>query len=335
MPPSLLRPLCWILLAGTWVLDVLTPQLFIAAVFFNVPIALSSLVLDARLTYWLVAFALTADASAGYVDGVLDHHHWLPMASMNRTVAAFSFLLVGVLSIAAQRSARLERSEVIRDIVYALSHDLRTPLAAASMTMRQALDGCYGELPASYRSVLERTVQSNDELRRLAETLLLVSRYESGDGSCHREPIELHAAAQEIVRELEPLWHGKGVPARVEGAEVSVLADRGELRRAVINLVANAVHWTPAQGYVTVRTVRDGRSGCVLVEDTGFGVPENLRERLFQRVGAESRHGAGSGLGLYIVRRIAEGHGGRVAYAPREGGGSVFRLELPLVESEL
>ncbi|HEY0797651.1 MAG TPA: HAMP domain-containing sensor histidine kinase [Candidatus Baltobacteraceae bacterium] len=516
MPRSLIRPLCYALLAGAWILDLLTPQLFVAAIFLSVPIALSSLLLDARLTQILVVLALIADVTAGYVNGVRDHGHWDAIALANRFIVALSFLLVGVLSITAQRSARragelserseraarerrvrqaiermrgsisvalierslvreactsldadvawfyqsslglerpvvyrfeqrrgevevgrerppaplaslvqrvadetkvvrvdagdalgrlvldtlgvidalatpidehgrlfgvllvarriapfdadsvealgyfadqsaiamaqgrlfeelaerneelgranaalVERSDVIRDIVYALSHDLRTPLAAAGMTMRQAMDGRFGDLPAAYRDILERSVRSNDELQRLAETLLLVSRYESGEASRHRELVETQALARDVVHELEPLWLAKGVAVQVEGEAVGVQADRGELRRAIVNLVANAVHWTPAGGTVVVRTTANGDRALLVVEDSGFGVPAGVRDQLFERIGGASRHGGGSGLGLYIVRRIAQGHAGNVAYAPREGGGSLFTIDLP------
>jgi signal transduction histidine kinase len=231
--------------------------------------------------------------------------------------------------LARRNSALAERNEVIRDIVYALSHDLRTPLEAANVTTRQALEGRYGDLPEAYCRILERSVQSNDELRRLAETLLLVARYESGEASQYRERVDLSAITREAVHELEGSAHDKGVIVTEEGEMLTVLGDRGELRRAAINLVANALAWTPAGGSVVVRTaVQDGRA-CVVVEDTGFGVPADLREQLFQRIGGASRHGGGSGLGLYIVRRIAEGHGGSVAYQPRAGGGSVFTVTLP------
>jgi signal transduction histidine kinase len=226
----------------------------------------------------------------------------------------------------------VERSDVIRDIVYALSHDLRTPLAAAGMTMRQAIEGRYGELPEAYREILERSVQSNDELQRLAETLLLVSRYESGEASRYREVVNLKGVARDVVQELEPLWRGKSVTVRLEGDDVVVLADRGELRRAIVNLVANAIHWTPGGGTIEVRSASERGRARFSVTDTGFGVPAGVRERLFQRIGGASRHGGGSGLGLYIVRRIAEGHGGSVSYEPRSGGGSVFTLDLPLAE---
>ncbi len=224
-----------------------------------------------------------------------------------------------------------ERGDVIRDIVYALSHDLRTPLAAARMTMLQALDGAYGALPAAYRDILARTIDSNDELQRLAETLLLVSRYESGEQSTRRERIDLGRLARDVAAELEPLWGGKRIELRVlSDVPPAVDGDERELRRALVNLVANAITWTPEGRAVDVRVEANGDTARVSVEDDGFGVPESERTHLFERVRATaSRQGAGSGLGLYLVRRIAENHGGSVGYAPRPSGGSVFTLALP------
>jgi signal transduction histidine kinase len=197
--------------------------------------------------------------------------------------------------------------------------------------MQQALDGAYGELPDGYRAILERTVQSNDELQRLAETLLLVSRYESGERSTRREPVELVALARGVVEELEPLWRSKKIAASVASeGEAFVSADPGEMRRALVNLVANAVNFTPGGGSV------NGDRTNLSVEDTGFGVPEPERARLFERLGAGSgRPGAGSGLGLYIVRRIAESHDGAVAYEPRPEGGSIFTLRLPALAARV
>ncbi len=236
--------------------------------------------------------------------------------------------------LAQVNGALAERSDVIRDIVFALSHDLRTPLAAAGMTMRQALGGAYGPLPDAYVAILRRSVSSNDELQRLAETLLLVSRYESGDHSVRRERVDVAATAADVAAELEPMWAEKGVAVTSRGAgPVWVNGDPSELRRALVNLVANAVKFTPAGGSVDIDvSARDGRA-IVRVEDTGYGVPERARPHLFERLQeVRSSAGAGSGLGLYIVRLIARSTEGDIAYAPREGAGSVFTLDLPLLQ---
>ncbi len=227
-----------------------------------------------------------------------------------------------------------ERGQVIRDIVYALSHDLRTPLAAAAMTMHQALEGKYGPLSDAYRDILRRSIEANSELRRLAETLLMVARYESGEQSRVRAPVQLGELARNVVDELEPLWGAKGVRVRVGDDEAAVAAgDVGELRRAAMNLIANAVSWTPEGGTVVVDVRRHAGGASLSVRDDGYGVPAAERAVLFERQVSRQapRTGSGSGLGLYIVRRIAESHGGTVTYAPVEPRGSEFTLTLPAV----
>ncbi len=223
-----------------------------------------------------------------------------------------------------------ERGAVIRDLVYALSHDLRTPLAALGMTMRQARAGAYGPLPPDYADILDRSITATDDVGRLAETLLLVARFESGDRRPERERVDLTALARQIAGELEALAAANGVRLHVDApATVTTLGDRDDLRRAMTNLVANAVTHSP-NGEVTIGTAAAADVVRVWVADDGFGVPEDARSRLFTRFGSgNGRRGGGSGLGLYIVRRVALESGGRVEYAPREPRGSCFTLTLP------
>jgi len=233
--------------------------------------------------------------------------------------------------IAGQRTELQERNDVIRDIVYALAHDLRTPLAAGHLTLEQALSGAYGELPARYREVVSTAIGSNDEMRRLVETLLLVARYEAGEASVVRARVDLRELAIDVARELDAMarsrevalaWHAPAVAA--------VTGDPGELRRALVNLTANALEATPAGGHVDVRVEAVAGTVRASVEDDGFGVDESIRPQLFSRFASASRRpGAGTGLGLYIVRRIALAHGGDVAYAPNRPRGSIFTLTLP------
>ncbi len=231
--------------------------------------------------------------------------------------------------IVRQRDEIARRGNVIRDIVYALAHDLRTPLAAADATMKQALAGAYGELPEEYQEVLRTTLASNDDERRLLETLLLVARYESGELSTASEPVDCNALMLRVAHELRPVAAARGVTLSTHAAQESLQTrgDPSELRRAVVNLAANALAASPPGGNVLIET--GGRNGHVVltVQDDGYGISPEQRTTLFERFAARGP-GGGTGLGLYIVRRIAEKHGGSVSYAPRENKGSTFTLTL-------
>jgi signal transduction histidine kinase len=233
----------------------------------------------------------------------------------------------------AERNAALEeRSGVIRDLVYALSHDLRTPLAALGMTLRQAQAGAYGELPERYREVVERSVIATDDVQRLAETLLLVARFESGDRRPERDALDLGEIVRQIAGELEALAATRHVEltTAIAGEPIRTVGDRGDVRRAITNLVANALEHTPADGHVAIAVERSGATALVRITDDGFGVSEKTRSHLFTRFArGDDRRGGGSGLGLYIVRRVAEESGGSVAYEPNVPQGSIFTLRLP------
>lgn len=233
--------------------------------------------------------------------------------------------------IARQNEALDERGKVIRDLVYALAHDLRTPLAAAHVTMQQALDGAYGALPQEYREIVRTSIASNADARNLVETLLMVARYESGEASAVRERVDLAAQIERVGEELHAMAQSNGVTLRAvaNGQRAVVIGDPLELRRAISNLTANAIAATPKGGEVNISLGTDDGNALVRVDDTGYGVAPGRRERLFERFARnEGAMGSGTGLGLYIVRRIAENYGGSASYEPRERG-SRFTLTLP------
>jgi two-component system, OmpR family, sensor histidine kinase BaeS len=203
------------------------------------------------------------------------------------------------------------------------------------MTLRQAQAGAYGELPQRYEEIVERSVIATDDVQRLAETLLLVARFESGDRRPERDVVDLGELATQIAAELEALAATRNVALAVEGGAsgtARIMGDRGDVRRAITNLVANALEHTPPDGHVTMTVLTSGTKAIVRVTDDGFGVSEKTRAHLFTRFArGDDRRGGGSGLGLYIVRRVAEESGGSVDYAPNAPQGSIFTLQFPAV----
>lgn len=232
----------------------------------------------------------------------------------------------------AERNDELaERNAVIRDLVYAMSHDLRTPLAALGLTFRQAKAGLYGTMPSGYAEILDHSIVAADELQRLADTLLLVARFESGERRPRHEAIDIDGLVGEVAGALQPIASARSVSLAVgEGCGARVEGDRSDLRRALTNLVANALEYTPGGGHVDVSTRCERDKVTIAVADDGPGVAPEARATLFERFArGQGRRGAGSGLGLYIVRRVAEEIGGSAGYAPRVPHGSTFTISAP------
>ncbi|MFW8628044.1 sensor histidine kinase [Deinococcus sp. ME38] len=221
-----------------------------------------------------------------------------------------------------------ERGEVLRDLVYAFSHDLRTPLLANAMNLRAALRGGFGPLPAEYLATLENGLQANETLLDLADQLLLLAKYEADEPDAEPQVVALREVLLGVLRDLG----GRAAERRVtlepqlEGARV--LGQRHDLRRAAQNLLENAVKFSPPGGEVRVTLSAADGEVRLTVQDEGPGVPPARAARLFQRFRGGGA-GGGTGLGLYLTRRVAQAHGGNVTYARTGAGRSVFTLTLP------
>jgi signal transduction histidine kinase len=216
---------------------------------------------------------------------------------------------------AAGRIEALLRSH--QSLLANASHELRSPLARLKMALAM-LD----EAQPAQRAALQAEIGANiAELDALVEEVLLASRLDAQTGAVAREPVDLLALlAEEAAR----------TGAEVRGPPATVRGEERLLRRAVRNLLENARRY----GGDGVEARLDAADGAVrlIVCDRGPGVPEAYRERIFEpffRLPGHAEREGGVGLGLALVRQIAERHGGEVRCAPREGGGSCFTLTLP------
>ncbi len=217
---------------------------------------------------------------------------------------------------AAARVEALLRSH--QSLLANASHELRSPLARLKMAV-SLLD----EADAAQRGALKQEITTNiAELDALVEEVLLASRLDATATLDRRDPVSLLAlAAEEAAR------HG----AEVDGEDLAVAGDERLLRRAVRNLLENARRY--GGDAVQVQLKRQAGRAELAVKDRGPGVPEALRERIFEpffRLPGHAEREGGVGLGLALVRQIAERHGGTVRCEARAGGGSRFVLSLPL-----
>lgn len=170
-------------------------------------------------------------------------------------------------------------------------------------------------------------------MSRIVDDLLTLARIDEGRLELLRSRVDLGAVAADVAASLRPLAEAQGIPVTVSGDGVEVAADPEHLRRAVRNLVENAVKYTGAGGRVDLEVWRRNGEAGLTVTDTGPGIPEALLERIFDRFVradmARSRSTGGSGLGLSITREIVEAHGGRVWAESTPGVGSAFSMGFP------
>lgn len=234
------------------------------------------------------------------------------------------------------------------DFVSRLTHDLRTPLVAADRMLSLVKRGSFGQVPDSAVEAIVSIQQSNQHLVQMVNTVLEVYRHDAGSKELTFVSINPQEMIEEVVQELTPLAQDKGLALNLDLGECAnaltsdscqIMGDRLELRRVFTNLIGNALKFTE-EGSVDVRlgldseytNAADSQSSVVTisVEDTGSGIrPEDLRT-LFERFRQGKHKRSGSGLGLYLSRRIVEAHQGRIEVQSELGKGSLFTVYLPL-----
>jgi signal transduction histidine kinase len=208
----------------------------------------------------------------------------------------------------------------------AIVHDLRTPIAAilglAVTLERENLE------PAEVKDLAGRIAASADRLDRMVTDLLDLERLSRGLVEPNRWPVDLGALVERVVGETG-LAAGREVA--VETDEVVAEVDESKVERIVENLLANAAGHTPSNARVWVSVRADGNGAVIAVEDEGPGVPAEQREAIFEpfRKAGAVEDSPGAGIGLALVARFAEIHGGRAWVEPREPSGASFRVWLP------
>ena len=223
-----------------------------------------------------------------------------------------------------------------RELVTAVSHELRTPVATIRAYLDSSLEHWDGAPPGGLRRDLEVMARETERLQRLIEDLFTLSRAEGGSLQLAMAPVAVEPVLARSVEAVRPLARDRSkvdLLLDVSGDLPAILADEGRLEQIVRNLIANAVRHTPPGGVVRVSAEDLGQQVAVRVEDTGEGIApaelDRVWERFYRTGDARDRDRGGAGLGLALVKELAEAMDGRVEVESTLGVGSRFSVYLP------
>jgi len=232
---------------------------------------------------------------------------------------------------------RLRQLEMMRrDFVANVSHELRTPLTSIR-ALAETLEGGAIDDPQLTDEFLSRILGEVDRLTALVEDLLDMARLEAGRSPLNLQMVEPGGLVQRGADRLRPQVERARLTLTVEIGEglVSIPVDRARIEQVLLNLVHNAIKFTPPGGEITILVERDGRFITTTVQDTGVGISVVDQARIFERFykSDKARHSEGTGLGLAIAKHIVQLHGGHISLESQPGEGARFRFSLPIGDS--
>ena len=237
-----------------------------------------------------------------------------------------------------------ERKQVERmktEFVSTVSHELRTPLTSIAGSLGLLSAGAAGRLPERASRLVDIAYNNCQRLVRLINDILDIEKIESGQMRFDNRPVDLVAATQSCVQANNGFaeTHRVTIEFAPSAGDATVIADPDRLAQIVTNLLSNAIKFSPVGGVVDVRVDPLDRRYRLSIADRGPGIPDEFRDRIFakfaQADSSDTRTKGGTGLGLSIVRELAVRMGGSVTFEDRDGGGTVFSIDLPAGETAI
>jgi heavy metal sensor kinase len=218
------------------------------------------------------------------------------------------------------------------------SHELRTPLTVLQGEL-ESMARSSSDFPAEIRDTIGSALEETQRLSKIVENLLAISRLEAGEARKQLERLDFAELARSTADQMRLLADEKHIHLDCNTTEpVEVDADPARLKQVVVNLLDNAIKYTPAKGRVGISVTRQDSRAVLEIADTGIGISRDdlphIFDRFYRADKARSRQMGGTGLGLSIVRSICLAHNGQVKVESMEGQGSVFHVELPLAKDK-
>jgi two-component system OmpR family sensor kinase len=217
------------------------------------------------------------------------------------------------------------------------SHELRTPLTILQLELGEIVQN--ENLDADIVDQIGSALEETERLSRIVENLLTISRLDAGEVKMEKEVLDLSELVRSTAEQMKLLVEEKSLEMRSSfELPVWVMGDQSRLRQVVVNLVANAIKYTPEGGEIAVAARSDHGRAVLEVSDNGVGIPPDAIPHIFERFyradKARSRDSGGAGLGLAIVKAICSAHGAEVRVFSQEGKGSRFTVEMPLARGD-
>ena len=245
----------------------------------------------------------------------------------------------GVMAVLHDVTAQRKNEEMRKEFVANVSHELRTPLTnvrSYAETLRDA-----GDLPPEMtNSFLDIIIGETDRMTHIVQDLLTLSRLDSGRTEIKMVRFPFHDAIESVCRavELDAQRHGHTLIRKFGLQLPMITGDRGRLEQVMMNVVGNAIKYTPDGGTITVDAGMSGKTVWMEVSDNGIGIPAKDRDRIFDRFyrvdKARSRESGGTDLGLSIAREIVLRHNGTIALTDHDGPGTTIRITLPIQQPD-
>jgi signal transduction histidine kinase len=240
--------------------------------------------------------------------------------------------LVGVTLVLIDVTRLRQIDEIKSSLVSTVSHELRTPLTGIRLANHLLLSDRIGVLNPKQTEVVMESRDNAERLQRIIENLLDMSRIEAGRSVLEISTLTPHELAMEAADQIRGAAQDKGVEVKVDvPVELPrVRADRARVNHVMLNLLNNAVRYTPAGGQVSVKATPVDSVIEFSVADTGQGIPREYQPRVFERFfRVPGQSTGGVGLGLAIAKEIVQAHGGTIGVESKEGEGTTFRFTIP------
>ncbi len=236
-------------------------------------------------------------------------------------------------SIREALSSLQRETKVREDLTHMLVHDLRTPLTGIITSLQTLQMGVVGELEADQAEMVDFAVSDGQRLLEMVNQILDVSRLEAGEMPLKLEEVELCELAEAACRVAQPIAAESGITLTNSCNGLRARLDAELMRRVLVNLIGNALKFTPRNGEVSVTSEPSREGGThVIVRDTGWGIPKSDLKRIFEKYAqskSERKTGPSSGLGLTFCRLAVEAHGGRIWADSEVGKGTEIHITLP------